>query len=279
MVVPNRQAVTKGGENRDAPIYTIGTVCRETGLNPATVRTWEDRYGRIVPSRDTGGRRLYSRRQIEDLRWLTQRVESGLQPSEAHRLLDERTRSSAEGVPSLSLVTADGPAVLFGRWVDGARDVLAEKLWLVRERIDALSVDLVLNYSHPVFGLTRSTIIRATDDDRAEDVHLARFVAVSWAELPEVRSTLAAGNVAALRFDQMDDVARNLFEPTDIRSVLMAPVIVDDVWCGLIEATADDEREWSDEAASMLERAVGLVLSMYQAYSAESDFSHLFDER
>jgi len=72
------------------PLFSIGAVARMLDLSPATIRTWETRYGLIAPQRSDGGQRLYSRDQVEQLRFVKTQVEVGRRPGEAHRLLSER---------------------------------------------------------------------------------------------------------------------------------------------------------------------------------------------
>jgi CheY-like chemotaxis protein len=60
------------------------------GIAAATVRNWEERYGLVKPERSPGGHRLYSRTQVEQLRFVKEQLDGGLQPAEAHRLLGER---------------------------------------------------------------------------------------------------------------------------------------------------------------------------------------------
>lgn len=74
----------------DGPVYSIGAVARMLGLPAATLRTWQERYAIVVPERSTGGHRLYSRDQVEQLRFLVDRVAAGLSPADAHRLLRQR---------------------------------------------------------------------------------------------------------------------------------------------------------------------------------------------
>jgi DNA-binding transcriptional MerR regulator len=59
-------------------------------LSAATIRTWETRYGLVTPQRSEGGQRLYSRDQVDQLRFVKTQVEGGRRPAEAHRLLAER---------------------------------------------------------------------------------------------------------------------------------------------------------------------------------------------
>jgi CheY-like chemotaxis protein len=57
------------------------------GIPAATIRNWEERYGTIVPERSPGGHRLYSRDQLEQLRFVAAEVARGLSAADAHRLL------------------------------------------------------------------------------------------------------------------------------------------------------------------------------------------------
>src|ERR1700733_6918458 len=59
------------------------------GLSPPAIRSWEDRYGLIVAERSEGGRRLYTRDQLEQLRFVKDRIDEGLSAADAHRLLAE----------------------------------------------------------------------------------------------------------------------------------------------------------------------------------------------
>lgn len=76
--------------HRGLPIYSIGAVERMLSIPAATVRNWEERYGLVKPERSAGGHRLYTRAQVEQLRFVKERIDDGLQPREAHRLLGER---------------------------------------------------------------------------------------------------------------------------------------------------------------------------------------------
>jgi DNA-binding transcriptional MerR regulator len=66
------------------------------GIAAATVRNWEERYGLVKPERSPGGHRLYSRTQLEQLRFIREQLDGGLQPAEAHRLLGERLESGGD---------------------------------------------------------------------------------------------------------------------------------------------------------------------------------------
>jgi DNA-binding transcriptional MerR regulator len=98
------------------PIFSIGAVARMLELPPATIRTWETRYGLVVPQRSPGGQRLYTRAQVEHLRFLRGEVEQGSRPAEAHRLLAERLASRtatapATAGPRVRVELADGGSI------------------------------------------------------------------------------------------------------------------------------------------------------------------------
>jgi CheY-like chemotaxis protein len=98
----------------DQPVYSIGAVSQLLGIPAQTLRTWQERYGVVVPERSTGGHRLYSRDQLELLRVLADQVTAGLSPSDAHRLLREQLaagvrlpRPDAAGGSTLLILLAE----------------------------------------------------------------------------------------------------------------------------------------------------------------------------
>ena len=93
------------------PIFSIGAVARMLELPPATIRTWESRYGLVVPQRSAGGQRLYSRRQLDQLRFVRDEVARGNRPGQAHRLLAEQLGDGSgperRGDPALKIALAE----------------------------------------------------------------------------------------------------------------------------------------------------------------------------
>ena len=59
----------------------------------ATIRNWEERYATIIPERSPGGHRLYSREQVEQLRFIATEIARGLPAADAHRLLSEQSQA------------------------------------------------------------------------------------------------------------------------------------------------------------------------------------------
>jgi DNA-binding transcriptional MerR regulator len=74
-------------------VYSIGAVARMLGIPAATIRNWEERYETIVPERSPGGHRVYSRDQMERLRFIAAQVSRGLSAADAHRLLVEQSEA------------------------------------------------------------------------------------------------------------------------------------------------------------------------------------------
>src|SRR6187402_1170216 len=80
------------GDSGRRPIYSIGAVASMLGVETATLRAWEDRYGVVVPARSKGEQRVYSRDELEQLRFVADLVAGGTTPAAAHRLLADRSR-------------------------------------------------------------------------------------------------------------------------------------------------------------------------------------------
>jgi hypothetical protein len=67
-------------------LLEIGAVARELGVAPSTLRTWERRYGRVVPHRGEHGQRLYDPDQVVQLRRVLTMVRRGARAGAAHDL-------------------------------------------------------------------------------------------------------------------------------------------------------------------------------------------------
>src|ERR1700742_842958 len=94
---------------RGQGIYGIGAVARMLGLSQSAIRSWEDRYGLVAAERGEGGRRVYTRDQVEQLRFVKERLDEGLSAADAHRLLAER---QAGAPPIAAQATFAAPARL-----------------------------------------------------------------------------------------------------------------------------------------------------------------------
>lgn len=83
--------------------YRIKRVAHLTGINPATLRAWERRYGLVAPDRTGSGYRLYSDEDVAMLSRIKTLVDEGLTIGEAI----SRVRRGAEPLPA----DAGGPSM------------------------------------------------------------------------------------------------------------------------------------------------------------------------
>jgi DNA-binding transcriptional MerR regulator len=93
------------GNQEEQPIYSIGAVARMLDIPTSTLRGWEERYGVVTPNRSRGSQRLYSRSQVEHLRFIKSQLEAGNSAAGAHRLLSERLSA---GTVRMDPVPPDG---------------------------------------------------------------------------------------------------------------------------------------------------------------------------
>lgn len=93
----------------DRPVYSISAVARMLDVPVATLRTWEDRYGEVVPARNASGHRLFTRRQVEQLRFIRAQMGEGASVADAHRVLAELTEN---GAPLISSPLHPAPRLL-----------------------------------------------------------------------------------------------------------------------------------------------------------------------
>lgn len=99
-------SAAEGSEGGRRPLYSIGAAARMLGIEPATLRAWEERYRVVVPTRSQGAQRLYSRDQLEQLRFVVDRMGAGSSAAEAHRLLAEEMEGQhALSYPGAGAVT------------------------------------------------------------------------------------------------------------------------------------------------------------------------------
>lgn len=76
----------------EEPLFNIGAVTRMTDVSETTLRVWERRYDFPKSARTAGGHRLYSQQEVMRLQWVKQRVDEGMQISQAIRALQHVER-------------------------------------------------------------------------------------------------------------------------------------------------------------------------------------------
>lgn len=71
-------------------LYSIGSVAKMLRVPTSTLRALETRYRLVKPQRSGGFQRLYSRNQVDQLRFIKAHLDLGLRAADAHRLLAEK---------------------------------------------------------------------------------------------------------------------------------------------------------------------------------------------
>jgi DNA-binding transcriptional MerR regulator len=136
------------------PVYSIGAVARMLDITTTTLRAWEDRYGVVTPARSSGDQRLYSRDQVDQLRFVQRLMKSGLQAADAHRVLMQRLDEGMTLVPdsfepsSVSILLAE-------------RDVYTAQMIEYLLRTEGYEVTIALDAwdAREIFAQTAPTLV------------------------------------------------------------------------------------------------------------------------
>lgn len=123
----------------------------------STLRAWEERYSLVKPARSEGSQRLFSRGQVEQLRFIKAQIESGASAADAHRLLADQIRSggvpvapdegSDERRPLVLIAEMDGYAAELAEYflrTEGYRVAIALDAEHARRMFDERSPDVVI---------------------------------------------------------------------------------------------------------------------------------------
>lgn len=248
-------AVTESGD--EGAVYNIGTAARKSGLSVTTIRTWEDRYGAVVPIRDGSGRRLYSAEQISQLTWLRQQIDAGLRASEAHRLLiagETDTRPSAGGLVD----RGSAWATLLG-WGEQERGWVGSVLTDLRGGLRARAAALAVMIDNPLRGRVLSVFVHEAE---GENQALQQLGLVSLEDLGDLASRLEEGGPATLRGSDLSVSA----EKVTVAPLRLGSVVAGAMLCIDAQATDPD---------ALVDRAVRVIESRIEADRARSAFSSL----
>src|SRR3979411_752253 len=96
----------------DPAIYSIGAVARMLDLPTSTLRAWEARLSFAASIRREVSQRLYSRSQVEQLRFIKSRMEAGASAADAHRLLAQELAADRIPAADAELDSGSGPLIL-----------------------------------------------------------------------------------------------------------------------------------------------------------------------
>jgi len=141
----------------DRAVYSIGAVARMLDVPTSTLRAWEERYGVVTPHRSGGSQRLYSRGQVEQLRYIKEQMDSGMSAADSHRLLAQELQAGQLPATPGGEDAARKPLVLIAE-----RDKYAARLAEYFLRTEGCEVAIALN----------ATQAKLYFDERAPDVVL-----------------------------------------------------------------------------------------------------------
>ena len=139
-------------------MYTIKHAAEMIGVNVATLRAWERRYGIAVPQRTESGYRLYDDEALRALSTMNALVVEGMAPRQAAEETRRRLEASPPAAPHTdedaagSVGTADGDwapeAVVSDEYalVDAAE--ATEALLVAAEHLDVAAVTRLLDLSY-----------------------------------------------------------------------------------------------------------------------------------
>jgi len=179
--------------------YSIGAVARMVGVPPATLRTWEERYRIVEPVRSEGGHRLYSRLDVERLRFVAGRVREGISPGDAHRMLSGVSGifplpAAEAGTQVLILLAERDPyAAEFAEFflkTEGFEIVLA---------LDAADAVLALGADRPQLAIIDLLISGGAGLELCRDVHARGIPVLALSSIATRDAALEAGASAFLQ--------------------------------------------------------------------------------
>lgn len=169
-------------------LYTMGEIQRATGLPAATIRAWERRYGAPRPMRSEGRHRLYSERDLSQVRWLMARQAEGMSIGRAVALWIYQSERGTAGSPSPSAnheetATGRSLAELRAAWISAclrfdrrlAQAIVAEAFSL--HPVQDASVELLLA------GLAEIGKAWAAGEATVQQEHFASAVAAHHVEI------------------------------------------------------------------------------------------------
>jgi DNA-binding transcriptional MerR regulator len=188
----------------DPPIYSIGAVARMLDVPASTLRAWEERYALITPTRSEGAHRLYSRGQVEKLRFIKSRIESGVSAADAHRLLADQLREGHVPAQPTAGFIGGRPLILIAELDSYAADLaeyfLRTEGWDVVIALDATQAKLHFEERSPDVVLLDLLLTGGAGFRLLHEFtekHTAQVVAVS--SLDSAGEAMAAGAAAFLR--------------------------------------------------------------------------------
>lgn len=185
-------------------VYSIGAVAKMLGVAAQTLRTWEDRYGQIVPERSPGGQRLYSRDQVDQLGFIVEQLDQGMQPADAHRLLAQRDqfpveqRAGLDSPHTILLAERDRYAADFAAYL------LRTEGYATRIALTAVAAREVLDDAAPTLAVIDLLISGGAGAELCRYAHEQRAVPVVAVSALDSRDAALSAGAAAFLLKPLD---------------------------------------------------------------------------
>jgi DNA-binding transcriptional MerR regulator len=157
----------------------------------STLRAWEERYSLITPTRSEGSQRLYSRTQVEQLRFVKSQIESGTSAADAHRLLAQELRGGRLPAAEVEHLEEERPLVLIAE-----RDTYAADLAEYFLRTEGYEVVVALD----------ATQAKLHFEERSPDVVLIDLLISGGAGFRLVAEFASKGTAQILAVASIDSV-------------------------------------------------------------------------
>ena len=182
---------------------TVAAVARRLGVAPATLRTWDRRYGLGPTEHNAGDHRRYSREDLARLTYMRRLVIAGVTPFDAAKRALSQT-------PQISPVLIEQDRII--------REDLIEVLWRATQSFDDLYIETVIRKE-----LNSSGVVTTWEQVL---IPLLALAGDEWEQSEKNRNAL----IAAEHF--IVDIVRRMFieqqlklkEPINDRPVLLASV-------------------------------------------------------
>jgi CheY-like chemotaxis protein len=155
----------------------------------STLRGWEERYGVVKPNRSPGSQRLYSRSQVEQLKFIKAQLAGGKSAADSHRLLTQHL--------------VDGPVRVAPEREPGERGILV----LLADR-DSYAADLeeyfLRTEGYDVCVAMDATQARALFEERSPDLVVIDLLISGGAGFGLCAEFAAKGSAPVLAVSSLD---------------------------------------------------------------------------
>lgn len=118
-------------------LFPIRELVQRTGVNPSTLRAWENRHGLLKPMRTDSGHRLYSNQDVQRVRHVQELLIQGLGLNEIAPIL-EASRQQIDAEPASPVLNVSPANALNPAWQGYLAETLSALEAFSTDRLDNL---------------------------------------------------------------------------------------------------------------------------------------------